>query len=373
LGPEGMRDVFIGTGPFKFVQWRPDELLEIEAVDQHWRQTPGVKRVRILDIPESSSRTAMIETGEAAIAGELPFKDVVRLQRDRGFELQRDNGYSQELNLFMAGNYWDTVHPLTGASLERPQLDKPWVGIFGDEESMERARKVRWALALTIDREAINQNLLEGLGQPVYLNQISIDQEGWKDKWEVPFDPERARQLLAEAGYEGGGFEVDMWVGPSGIQPEVGDAIAGLWLKELNVKTNLDRVTYTKYRPGLVQRTTSTLFLSGGDEGKTGFPVHWPKGFQGSAWSDGGWGPGFEDPFYAEFFKKMNAEPDQAKRLAMTEEYFDHVYHWMLQPGIVEVPWVPMYNPEMIAEWSPHPSQNGNMSGVNSIETIVLK
>ena len=155
---------------------------------------------------------------------------------------------------------------------------------------------------------------------------------------------------------------------------ETGEAaIAGLWLKELNVKTNLDRVTYTKYRPGLVQRTTSTLFLSGGDEGKTGFPVSWPKGFQGSAWSDGGWGPGFEDPFYAEFFKKMNAEPDQAKRLAMTEEYFDHAHHWMLQPGIVEVPWVPMYNPDTIADWRPHPSQNGNMSGVNSLETIVLK
>jgi ABC-type transport system substrate-binding protein len=79
-----MRDVFIGTGPFKFVQWRPDELLEIEAVDQHWRQTPGVKRVRILDIPESSSRTAMIETGEAAIAGELPFKDVVPGYKETG-------------------------------------------------------------------------------------------------------------------------------------------------------------------------------------------------------------------------------------------------------------------------------------------------
>ena len=77
-------------------------------------------------------------------------------------------------------------------------------------------------------------------------------------------------------------------------------------------------------------RTTSTFFMSGGDEGKSGFPVHWPKGMQGSAITDGGWGPGFEDPFYSQHFFKMNKEPDADKRMAMTEEYFDHVFEQSL-------------------------------------------
>jgi ABC-type transport system substrate-binding protein/azurin len=371
-GPEGMHQLFIGTGPFEFVEWRKNESLIVDAVDEHWRQVPAVKRVRYLDIPESTSRVAMLEVGEAQIAGELPFLDVVRLQKS-GFRLQRDNGYSQELSLFMSGNYWEDTHPQSGRRLLRTRdTSKPWVGDPADPRSMERSRKVRWALAMTIDRESLNRSVIQGLGEVCYLNQISINQAGWQGKWEIPFDPERARQLLKEAGYEGGGFAVDLWIGPGGVRVELAEAIAALWLKELGVSTNLDRNSYTKYRPGLVQRTTSTFFFSAGDEGKTGFPVHWPKGLQGSAITDGGWGPGFEDPFYSQSFFKMNAEPDENRRLAMAEDYFDHVYDVMLQPCVVEVPLHPMYNPKEITAWSPHPSMNGNLSGVNGLETVVL-
>ena len=111
---------------------------------------------------------------------------------------------------------------------------------------------------------------------------------------------------------------------------------------------------------------------STGDEGKSGFPVHWPKGMQGSAITDGGWGPGFKDPFYSQHFFKMNAERDAAKRMTMAEEYFDHVSEGMLQPCVIEMPYHP-YNPKLIAEWNMHQSMNGNLSGANSFETIVLK
>ena len=372
LGEEGMRTVYIGTGPFKFVEWRKSEIITAEALPEHWRKTASVKELILRDIPETSARTAMLETGAAQIAGELAFKDVVRLQKD-GFKLNRDNGYSQELALFIAGNYWSTVHPQKGTKLERPRIDKPWIGFYDDPVSMENARKVRHALAMSIDREGINESIMEGLGDTCYLNQISVNQEGWKEKWAIPFDPEGARQLLKEAGYEGGGFNVDMWIGPGGLRVELGEAIAGVWLQELGVTTNLDRITYTKYRPGLVQRTTDTFFFSAGDEGKTGFPVHWPKGMQGSAITDGGWGPGFEDPFYSQHFFKMNKEPDAVKRMAMTEEYFDHVWDMMLQPCVIENPYHPMYDPKLISEWNMHPSMNGNLSGANSFETVVLK
>ena len=53
--------------------------------------------------------------------------------------------------------------------------------------------------------------------------------------------------------------------------------------------------------------------------------------------------------------------------------HFDHVTDVMLQPGVVELPWHPLYNTNAVAEWKEHPSMNGNLGGVNSIETIVLK
>lgn len=99
----------------------------------------------------------------------------------------------------------------------------------------------------------------------------------------------------------------------------------------------------------------------------------WTEGLQGSAITDGGWGPGFEDPFYSQHFFKMNKEPDADKRMAMTEEYFDHVRDVMLQLCVIETPIHPMYNAAKVAEWSMHPSLNGNIGGASSFETVVLK
>ena len=61
LGEEGMREVFTGTGPFKFIEWRKSEIIETEAVANHWRKTASVKSVKIRDIPEASTRVAMLE------------------------------------------------------------------------------------------------------------------------------------------------------------------------------------------------------------------------------------------------------------------------------------------------------------------------
>ncbi len=69
----------------------------------------------------------------------------------------------------------------------------------------------------------------------------------------------------------------------------------------------------------------------------------------------------------------MNAENDADKRLAMAEEYFDHVYKQMVQPCFIEVPFHVMYNTDLISEWQVNPNMNGNLSGASIFETIVLK
>ena len=135
--------------------------------------------------------------------------------------------------------------------MTRPREPKAWIGFVDDAESMEKARMVRWAMSRAIDREGLNDSLVEGLGEVCYLNQISINQPGWQDKWEIPYDPEGAKQMLADAGYPDG-FEAQLWVGPGGFTAELGDAVAGLWLKNLNIETTVDRITYTKFRPTLV-------------------------------------------------------------------------------------------------------------------------
>jgi ABC-type transport system substrate-binding protein len=358
------------------VEHKKDERMVVEAVENHWRKTPSVKTIRYLDIPEAAARVAMMETGEAHISGELPFKDIARLQKTGKFKLA-DAGATVENAIMMSGNYWDKKHPVTGAALDLKGYQdalaakRPWVGNYDDPASMERARKVRWALAMAIDREGINKSLLEGLGNPCYLNQVSINQKGWNDKWKIPYDPAKARQLLKEAGYEKG-FEMPLWVDPNDLRTQLGDAIAGLWAADLNVTVALDRVAFLKFRPGLVQRTTSTPHMTWGDEGRAGFPVHWPKGFQGSAWTRGGWGPGFEDPKYAEIFRTMTYELDVDKRQKMGEEWAQYQYDQMLSPCIVEEPKHPLYNAQKV-KWEILPNQNSsNLVDTSNLATLVL-
>ena len=370
-GPEGMRDIIIGTGPFVFEDWKRSERLTATSVTEHWRKVPAIRDIRIFDIPEAAVRVAILETGEAQISGELPFRDIARLQNN-GFKLQRGSGLAHERGVFFSGNYWETEHPITGRPLVRPREQKPWIGFIDDPGSMERARLVRWAMSMAVDREELKEVLTEGVGDVCFLNQISIHQPGWQDKWEVYYDPDRAKQFMADAGYPDG-FEAELWVGPGGFTAELGDAVARMWAEYLNISTIVDRITYTKIRPTLVHRTNTQIYASAGDEGKAGFPVHWPKGFQGSAFTDGGLGPGFEDPFYTENLFKMNSEADPDKRMTMAEEYFDHVRHWMVQPCFVEVPFQPMYNTDLILEWTMYPNMNINLSGSSNFETIVLK
>ena len=370
-GREGMRDIIIGTGPFVFEDWKRSERLTATSVTEHWRKVPAIRDIRIFDIPEAAVRVAILETGEAQISGELPFRDIARLQNN-GFKLQRGSGLAHERGVFFSGNYWETEHPITGRPLVRPREQKPWIGFIDDPGSMERARLVRWAMSMAVDREELKEVLTEGVGAVCFLNQISIHQPGWQDKWEVYYDPDRAKQFMADAGYPDG-FEAELWVGPGGFTAELGDAVARMWAEYLNISTIVDRITYTKFRPTLVHRTNTQIYASAGDEGKAGFPVHWPKGFQGSAFTDGGWGPGFEDPFYTENLFKMNSEADPDKRMTMAEEYFDHVRHWMVQPCFVEVPFHPMYNTDLILEWTMYPNMNINLSGSSNFETIGLK
>ncbi len=138
----------------------------------------------------------------------------------------------------------------------------PWVGdpfegggeeFNPDTASMQSSLKVRQALRMAIDREALNDVILGGLGKPAYLagqtlNDPVILENG--AEWELPYDVDGAKALLADAGY-GDGFEVTFWAGLSNEDVELSDAIAADWLNNFNITAVHDRRTYSTIRPGL--------------------------------------------------------------------------------------------------------------------------
>ena len=108
-GDDWARKNMIGTGPFVLQDWTQGLAIEVQAVRDHWRKTPSIQTVKWLEIPEGSTRRAMLETGEAQIA-EVEVKDFPALAAD-GFVLAGVTGallatsYSGENQKFRAMSF----------------------------------------------------------------------------------------------------------------------------------------------------------------------------------------------------------------------------------------------------------------------------
>jgi peptide/nickel transport system substrate-binding protein len=208
----------VGTGPWKFVEHVRGDRIVFEAVEGHWRATPNFKRLVFIKVPEPATRMAMLRAGNA---------DVIEVGGEYVDELKKVGMRSLVMPNVAAiwvilGGQWPT----------KPSYDPkvPWA-----QPDAERAKKVRLALNLAIDKKAIIERVLGGVGTAVgTVNYYPTDP--WiSDALLKPiaYDPPKARQLLAEAGYPQG-FEVTMnltaWPG-RGFLPDVGEAVATYWEK----------------------------------------------------------------------------------------------------------------------------------------------
>jgi peptide/nickel transport system substrate-binding protein len=176
VGEEGYKKAPVGAGPYRFVSFTPGVELTLEAFDQYWRKTPNVKRLVLRVIPDEATRLAALKRGEVdiiyAIRGEL----AEELQRTKGLTLNP---------VVIQGTYW-----LYFADQWDPK--SPW-----------HDARVRRAASLAIDRETINQALALGYSRLTG----SIIPDSFDYYWAPPaptYDPAKAKQLLADAGYPKG-------------------------------------------------------------------------------------------------------------------------------------------------------------------------
>ncbi len=375
-GDDWARKNMIGTGPFVLQDWTQGLAIEVQAVREHWRRTPTIQTVKWLEIPEGSTRRAMLETGEAQIA-EVEVKDFPALNAD-GFELARE-GVLTDIAWVYGGNYWETVHPTSGTPLTRTRnTDKAWVGDPNDPASMARSLLVRKALNMAFERDVINEALVGGLGRPSIMGGISDADPVFLanvDKWVIPFDPAKARELLAEANYSDGEIELDFWVGPSGLQREVGEALAAAWA-EIGVKTSLDLQAYSTFRPSRINRNSQQLSIFGASGSPSVWPIDWLLSAivaleDGS--SGGGFNSGIEIPeaSTAQLFKLSS--DDAAASFAATVVVKQFEFEQELWPGAVEVSVAPMFNPDLIESWALNPPGNLRVGGVKQPEWVILK
>jgi peptide/nickel transport system substrate-binding protein len=177
VGDEGLKKAPIGAGPYRFVSFNPGVELVLEAHEKYWRKQPAVKTLVFRVVPDDATRLAMLKRGEADIA--------YSLRGPLGEEVKRTPGLKLVPTL-IPGTQWADFGPLQ------------W-----DPKSAFHDRRVRLAAALALDRKSINQAETLGFSKI----SASIIPSGYEYAWSpplYPFDPERAKKLLAEAGYPGG-------------------------------------------------------------------------------------------------------------------------------------------------------------------------
>jgi peptide/nickel transport system substrate-binding protein len=208
----------VATGPWKFVEHIRGDRIVYEAVENHWRATPHFKRLVFKKVPEPSTRMALLRAGGV---------DVIEIGGEYADELKQVGIRT----LLMPNVAWVYII-LGGQWPTKATYDPkvPWA-----QPDTERARKVRLALNVAVDKHAIMQRVLGGLGT-VMGSWLMYPNDPWASdalKKPYPYDPARAKALLTEAGYPSGfGLTMNLTAWPGrGYLPDVGEAVATYWEK----------------------------------------------------------------------------------------------------------------------------------------------
>ncbi|MDE2940006.1 MAG: ABC transporter substrate-binding protein [Chloroflexota bacterium] len=244
----------IGTGPWQFVEFRTNERFISEAVPDHWHKTPYFQELHYFQITEESTRIANFLAGELDTM-QVSLGSIPNLTDAEGVKFMRFAG-ALELHMTLHGQLYVDREGI-------PERDNslPWNSVSDDINSPEwqRARDVRKAMIISIDRESIVDNVLDGEGHAnnPYWRWTGYEQffDEEMRNTEVEYDVERARKLLADAGYADG-FEVDMALTQRSYPgtPKVGEAVCVMW-EEINIRCKQHRMPMTAFRPHFVNRT----------------------------------------------------------------------------------------------------------------------
>ncbi|UCH27505.1 MAG: ABC transporter substrate-binding protein [Trueperaceae bacterium] len=211
----------VGTGPFKFVEWREGELVSLERNDDYWGEVAASERLVIRGIQDPTARLAELRAGAIDIAIQLAPGDLPIVEGDPNLETALPDS---ELNVgylsFHQGN---------------PPFDNPLV---------------REAVAYAIDRELIIDAFYEGLGT---VAQDFLPPQMWGHSESAvarPYNPERAKVLLREAGFADG-FDTELWFMPVSRpyfpSPEPIATAMATFLADVGINAELKTIDWATY------------------------------------------------------------------------------------------------------------------------------
>ncbi len=374
----------IGTGPFQMESWTANDEFVGSTFMDYWDTPASFDGISVKEIPEDSTRVALIKTDAVHIIDPVPFSFLPDLL-ESGMEANSDNQGGATQAITYSGNFWMFEYPegdnkgrdgqpVTPRPGFEPDDEHPWIGDPNDPARMESARLVRHALSMAIDRDLIVEEVLLGNGFPEYVNFYSSSLPEHPDHWVIPYDPDGAAAMLAEAGYpvdDFPSFQIYVQQLPN-VNFEVFDAVATMWIN-LGLDVTVDSTAYQAFRPRLVDREWNGLTSCCAWPGCGGplLLMDQPRlaAREGSTIGEGDWNPGFEALEVMTYVNEVEANPlDKEARVAANLKEGEFLYHWMLSTGVVHADNPVWVNPKFVEDWQME------ITGLfNNLETITLK
>ncbi len=216
-------DGLVGTGPYKFVSWKRGAEIVFERNDLYWGKKPEWDRVIYRPISNSAARVAALLAGDVDLIEDPPTDDLPKLKSDKNLHVQETPSVRV---IYIALNQGNELPPgMSGTDGKNPLADK----------------RVREALSLAIDRQAIVERIMGGSAQPAG-NLLAYPGFGTSEALSkvAPANPAKAKELLTAAGYPDG-FTVSLG-SPAGRytnDQRIAQAVASMWAR-IGVKANVE-------------------------------------------------------------------------------------------------------------------------------------
>jgi peptide/nickel transport system substrate-binding protein len=310
VGPDGFKKHPIGLGPYKFVSSTPGIELVMEAYEDYWRKTPSVKRLVYKSIPEATTRLAALKRGEVDLAYLLDATLEGEVKRDPKLKLAFSGGIGT-----MYLDYLDMWDPKS-----------PWAD-----------QRVRLAASLALDRKAISEAETLGASPPTG-NVVPKSFEYALPLAPHPYDPARAKKLLAEAGYPNGFDGGDLYPWPPYFS--TGEAIAD-YLGAVGIKTRVRTMERAALYAALATKKLKGLCMCvaavyGNASSRLSEIVPADGAFAYGAFPD------LED-----LYKRQGRETDAKKRGAMLNELQQALYDRVRFAAIYDYIWASGVGPRV--------------------------
>lgn len=181
----------VSIGPYKFVSFSAGQEIVLERNPDYWGEQPKWENVTLRILPDHAARTAALLAGDVDVIGSVPPEFVERIRADDRFIIH--TGPSMRTAYLTLDQAREDVTPFATDNNGAPLKANPL-----------KDKRVREALSLSIDREAIRDRVMNGLSFPTG-QLVAKGIGGYSDDIGIaPYDPEKAKSLLADAGYPEG-------------------------------------------------------------------------------------------------------------------------------------------------------------------------